>query len=288
MDTFLFHGNLVSANRILYTPSAFAKSSLIHLQEIGTLKAQKPHTSKRQNLSSYLFFIIISGSGTLTYDGISYPLCMGDCVFLDCHKPYSHTASPQLWQLKWIHFYGPNMSSIYDKYVERGGRAVFHPSSFSGYETILDRMYKIASSEDYLRDMRIYEQITSLLTFLMEESWHPENNGKVSLKRKNLQDVKDYLDRNFSEKIILDRLAEKFYINKFYLTRIFHDQFGITVTNYLLELRITHAKQQLRFTDLTIEEISRSCGFPDPNYFSRMFRKIEGTTPGKYRSSWSH
>ena len=122
----------------------------------------------------------------------------------------------------------------------------------------------------------------------MEESWHPENNGKVSLKRKNLQDIKDYLDRNFSEKIILDRLAEKFYINKFYLTRIFHDQFGITVTNYLLQLRITHAKQQLRFTDLTIEEISRSCGFPDANYFSRMFRKIEGTTPGKYRRSWSH
>ena len=288
MDNFLFHGNLVSTNRILYTPSAFAKSSLIHLQEIGTLKAQKPHTSRRQNLSSYLFFIIISGSGTLTYDGISYPLHMGDCVFLDCHKPYSHTASPQLWQLKWIHFHGPNMSSIYDKYVERGGRPVFHPTSFTEYEYILEHMYKIASSEDYLRDMRIYEQITSLLTFLMEESWHPENNGKISLKRKNLQDIKDYLDRNFADKIILDNLAEKFYINKFYLTRIFRDQFGITVTNYILQLRITHAKQLLRFTDLTIEEISRSCGFPDPNYFSRMFRKIEGTTPGKYRSSWSH
>ena len=288
MDNFLFHGNLVSTNRILYTPSAFAKSSLIHLQEIGTLKAQKPHTSRRQNLSSYLFFIIISGSGTLTYDGISYPLHMGDCVFLDCHKPYSHTASPQLWQLKWIHFHGPNMSSIYDKYVERGGRPVFHPTSFSEYEYILEHMYKIASSEDYLRDMRIYEQITSLLTFLMEESWHPENNGKISLKRKNLQDIKDYLDRNFADKIILDNLAEKFYINKFYLTRIFRDQFGITVTNYILQLRITHAKQLLRFTDLTIEEISRSCGFPDANYFSRMFRKIEETTPGKYRKSWSH
>ena len=288
MDTFLFHGNLVSANRILYTPSAFAKSSLIHLQEIGTLKAQKPHTSKRQNLSSYLFFIIISGSGTLTYDGVSYPLHMGDCVFLDCHKSYSHTASPQLWQLKWIHFYGPNMGSIYEKYIERGGHTVFHPASFSGYEHILDHLYTIASSEDYLRDMRIYEQITSLLTLLMEESWHPENNGKISLKRKNLQDIKDYLDQNYAEKIILDNLAEKFYINKFYLTRIFRDQFGITVTNYLLHLRITHAKNLLRFTDLTIEEISRSCGFSDANYFSRIFRKIEGTTPGKYRTSWSH
>ena len=86
MDTYLFHGNLVSANRILYTPSAFAKSSLPHLQEIGTLKAQKPHTSRRENLSSYLFFIILSGSGTLEYDGSSCALHTGDCVFLDCHR----------------------------------------------------------------------------------------------------------------------------------------------------------------------------------------------------------
>ena len=64
MDTSLFHGNLVTTSRILYTPSTFAKTSLLHLQEIGSLQAQKPHTSRRENLSSYLFFLVLSGYGT--------------------------------------------------------------------------------------------------------------------------------------------------------------------------------------------------------------------------------
>lgn len=58
MDESLFHGNLVTTNRVLYTPSQFAKTNLLHLQEIGKLQAQKQHTSKRRNLASFLFFIV--------------------------------------------------------------------------------------------------------------------------------------------------------------------------------------------------------------------------------------
>ena len=113
MDASLFQGNLVNSSRILYTPSGFAKTNLIHLQETGTLQAQKPHTSKRENLASYLFFLVEKGSGTLEYDGRTYPLSGGDCVFLDCRRPYSHRTSEDLWTLKWAHFYGHNMNGIY-------------------------------------------------------------------------------------------------------------------------------------------------------------------------------
>ena len=50
--------SIVTSNRILYTPSSFARSSLLTLQEIGTLQALKPHTSSRDNLQSYLFFML--------------------------------------------------------------------------------------------------------------------------------------------------------------------------------------------------------------------------------------
>ena len=106
MDTSMFHGSLVTTSRILYTPSAFARTSLIHLQETGYLRATKPHTSQRENLASYLFFLVCSGGGTLQYAGRTRPLRAGDCVFLDCQKPYSHRTSDDLWQLKWVHFYG--------------------------------------------------------------------------------------------------------------------------------------------------------------------------------------
>ena len=114
MDTSLFTGNLVETRRILYTPSAFARSNLIHLQETGTLRAKKPHISRRENLSSYLCFIVLEGSGKLTYENTEYVLNAGDCVFLDCKKPYMHCCSENLWTLKWAHFYGPNMGAVYE------------------------------------------------------------------------------------------------------------------------------------------------------------------------------
>ncbi len=286
MNSSLFHGNLVTSNRILYTPSIFAKTNLIHLQEIGNLQAQQPHTSQRENLASYLFFIVLKGSGTLEYDKNTYNLTAGDCVFLDCRKSYFHRSSEDLWTLKWIHFYGPNMNSIYEKYVERGGRPCFHSKYLDHYEQLLTRLYEIAASANYIRDMKIFEKLTALLTLLMEESWNPESNRQNSFKKRNMQNLKEYLDEHYQEKITLEELSDIFYINKFYLTRIFKEQFGLTVNNYLLQIRITHAKQLLRFTDLPIEKIGQECGMRDANYFSRMFKKVEGSAPGEFRKRW--
>ena len=118
--------SIVASNRILYTPSSFARSSLLHLQEIGELEARRAHTSSRSGLQSFLFFTVISGAGELVYDGKSYELEFGDCVFIDCHNPYSHTTDPtKLWTLRWVHFYGLTLPSIYNKYCERGGQPVF-------------------------------------------------------------------------------------------------------------------------------------------------------------------
>lgn len=286
MDASLFHGDLVTSSRILYTPSAFAKSSLIHLQEIGSLTAQKPHTSSRENLPSYLFFTVCSGSGSLEYGGQLWQLHQGDCVFIDCRLPYSHHTDRDLWSLKWAHFYGPTMNNIYEKYRERGGRPSFHPSDPSAYEAILKELYQLASSEDYVRDMRISEKLMSLLTLLMEESWNPDLASASGHKRQNLLRVKEYLDTHYPEKITLDQLSGLFYINKFYLTRIFKEQFGMSVSAYLQQIRITRAKQLLRFTDRSIESIGAECGIGDANYFARMFKKIEGISPGEFRKRW--
>ena len=165
-----FQGDLVHTKRILYTPSDFAKTNLMHLQEVGYLKATKPHTSRRSGLNSYLFFIVEDGRGSLTYNGKEHPLQTGDCVFIDCSHPYSHTTEKQLWTLRWVHFYGPNMAAIYDKYLERGGSAYFTPKESAQYLSLVESLYSIADADIHLKDMKIYEKITSLLTLLMEDT----------------------------------------------------------------------------------------------------------------------
>lgn len=88
MDQELFNpqSSSVSSSRIIYTPSTFARTSLLHLQEVGSLQAVHPHISQRENLVSFLCFIVLSGEGELSYEGQTYQLHAGDCVFIDCRK----------------------------------------------------------------------------------------------------------------------------------------------------------------------------------------------------------
>lgn len=277
--------SIVSSNRVLYTPSSFARTSLLHLQEIGELQALAPHTSSRSNLQSYLFFIVLSGEGELSYEGRKYSLEPGDMVFLDCRKAYSHTTSEKLWSLRWCHFYGPSLSSIYDKYCERGGRPVFRATDTAPFLNTLDSLYNLASGSDYIRDMRINEELSRLCTLLMEQSWHPED-AVTAPKKMSVVEVKEYLEQNYASRITLDSLSSRFYINKYYLTRVFKEQYGMSITAYLTSLRITHAKQLLRFTDKTVEEIGLECGLGALHYFSRVFKEVEGVAPSVYRSQW--
>ena len=281
----------VSSRRIIYTPSSFARSSLTHLQETGTLRALRPHKSGRSGLHSYLFFIVLSGNGRLVYDGEIYDLKVEDCVFIDCSKSYSHETGvtgddlSSLWSLQWCHFYGPNMGAIYRKYQERGGKSAFHASDAERYCSILTDVYKIADSEDYVRDMKIHEKLSSLLTILMEDAWDTEKSSASASHTVDIQQVKEYLDTNIKEKITLDDLAARFFINKFYLLNLFKNHYGITINAYLNSVRVTYIKQQLRFTDKTIERIAAELNL-EAAYLSRLFKKIEGISPIQFRKSW--
>ena len=305
--------SIVQSNRTLYTASAFARSSLLHLQEIGELKALQAHESRSSGLNSYLFFTVIDGSGTLEYNGSSYNLKTSDCVFIDCREPYSHSTDDDLWTLKWIHFTGPSMDSIYEKYKERGGRPTFTPTSSSRPMTVgkdkesvvnnglpesVEQNYNdriqslwteimtIARSDDYMRDMLINQQLSTLLTLLMSQSWHPEDKESLPSKRRVLPAIRDYLDSNYNLKITLDDLAERYYLNKYYLSKSFKSQYGVSINNYLLSVRITKAKQMLRFTDLPIEAIGLECGLGSAHYFSSKFKEVEGVSPSVYREQW--
>ncbi len=83
-------GDVVTSDRIIYTPADFARTNLNHLQEVGTLTALRVHESRRSQLSSYLFFVVLRGRGTLTVEGITYEMKNGDCAFVDCMQNYKH------------------------------------------------------------------------------------------------------------------------------------------------------------------------------------------------------
>lgn len=178
------------------------------------------------------------------------------------------------------------MKAIYRKYQERGGQPVFRSSYLQQYKSILDELYKIADSADYVRDMRLHEKLSSLLILLMEDAWDEDKNNTFSdTTTADIQEIKEYLDTYFKDKITLDQLSSHFYINKSYMQSLFKDRYGSTINAYLNQVRITYVKQQLRFTDKTIEVLAEELHI-DPPYLSRVFKKIEGISPSAFRQSW--
>ena len=114
--------------RYIHTPSSFARQSLLYVQEAGHLKSRDRHISRRSHLESYLFFIVLSGSGTVSIQDTHFALRSGDHVFLDCRQPYFHESSQDdPWELLWVHFNGAAMDG-YWKYFTGHQKSSF----FSG------------------------------------------------------------------------------------------------------------------------------------------------------------
>lgn len=274
--------NAVVSKRIQYTAGKFAKESLIYLQEAGASKTNKANTNARNHMNSYLFFIVEEGNGTLTYKAETFHMKKGTCAFIDCQEAYSHFSDN--WTISWIHFIGANLPEIYQKYRERNGKAVFHSKNESAYRKLIEEIFQIANSDDYIKDMAIYSKIIEVLHLIMSETVYDDVSGKN--QKYNIKEIKFYIDAHFTETLSLAHLSQQFFINKFYLTRLFKENYGLTINSYILEKRITKAKELLRFSDKEIETIASECGFKDPNYFSRTFKKIEGISPKEYKKMW--
>lgn len=96
--------------------------------------------------------------------------------------------------------------------------------------------------------------------------------------------AKNYLDEHYAGNISLETVAESISLSAPYLSRLFSSQIGKTFIDYLTDLRIAKACQLLREGKLSIKEISSSVGYTDPNYFSRIFKRVIGKTPSEYKS----
>jgi two-component system response regulator YesN len=110
-------------------------------------------------------------------------------------------------------------------------------------------------------------------------------NGKKESRNEALKvAIVDYINKNYNDEMIsLDRIAEEFNLSEKYLSRFFKQQIGMNYIDYLKSLRINYAKKMLRDTEESIRDIMSSIGYTDLPSFIRLFKKLEGITPGEYR-----
>lgn len=277
---------LTDSYRIISTPSSFAKDTLFYIQEIGKLKSLKSHTSKREALDSFLFIIVLSGRGTFTYQGKMHFLSSGDHLFIDCKKPYSHESTDSdPWELMWVHFNGVLMDQYYLYFSNKTSSIVFCRGEQSDFIAVLENLLMLANKKSTHSELLVSQLLNSLITKILTNNTDRQENDADTIADK-IKQIKDFLDANFQKKILLDMIADEFLISKYHMSREFKKAYGITIANYIIAKRVTHAKELLRFTDMQIEELGRFCGIEDSSYFNKVFRKFEGMTASNYRKKW--
>lgn len=93
----------------------------------------------------------------------------------------------------------------------------------------------------------------------------------------------DYAMKHYREAVGLGDAADAAGVNSTYLSYLFSQEMGIGFANYLLNLRMEHAKKLLRETNLKMWQVAEESGFNDYHYFSKVFKKSEGMSPAQYR-----
>ncbi|ALS29830.1 two-component system response regulator [Paenibacillus sp. 32O-W] len=93
----------------------------------------------------------------------------------------------------------------------------------------------------------------------------------------------DYVRSEYAGNALLADFAEARQVNANYLSNLFHQETGMTYTQYLTHYRLTEAKRLLRETNLKIYEVCALTGYRDPAYFSRLFKTVVGLSPNDYR-----
>ncbi|MGO4180855.1 response regulator [Paenibacillus sp. MCAF9] len=103
-----------------------------------------------------------------------------------------------------------------------------------------------------------------------------------------VQEAIQYLKDNLQKPLTMRDTAEHLHMNASYLSVLFKEQTGLTFSDYLTRKRVQRAKELLSTTRLAIADIAEQVGYQTAKYFVKVFRSLEGTSPGQYRRTIAH
>ena len=96
-----------------------------------------------------------------------------------------------------------------------------------------------------------------------------------------------YIEKNLSKRVSLRRISEHIHLSESYFSKIFKDDTGLSVVQYITLLRIQEAKKLLVYSQLTVNQISKTLGYNRTSYFCKIFKMATTETPHSYRKKYA-
>jgi AraC-like DNA-binding protein len=181
-------------------------------------------------------------------------------------RSHSHLIQPRLSDLDWI-----------------GVPVQLHPHHPAQFRSTLLKMVEEWQSGDLLGRLDANHLAMTLLLSIFKQ--YGQAPAVASRQPHSLNWVPSYLSFHIGEPLSVADMARRANLSPSRFGVVFRRHFGLSPHQYFLRLRIEHAQELLRMTDLPQREIAEYCGFADVHHFSKAFKRITRLPPGAYRTA---
>ena len=173
--------------------------------------------------------------------------------------------------------------TLYDLLSDRlSGGMIFWQPNLHEREELDEYFCRAVSARQNGEDLLAYSEVFRLLHFCTGLS--PKRTSEY---RGVAADVMDYINEHAPNIVTLVQIADAIHMNQYHICRVFKRETGMTVHSYINSMRISHAKQLLRTTDIPVAEVSEATGFNGISSLTKSFQKTVGMTPTAYRKKFS-
>ena len=230
--------------------------------------------------------LLLSGQGSYYIDGQHYLLCPGDIVLVGSRSVHKPELSDAAVYERIILYVSPEYLSrsstpecdLLSVFRPEGGHVLRLPEQRRRQLfTLAEELERDLSRESFGRDILV---TSGLMRLLVELGRCREDRAPVAGRpeSRRVRELMDHLDRNLTERIDMDTLAQTFYVSKYHMMRTFRRETGTTIYMYLTQKRLMLAQQHMD-SGMSATEACYSCGFHSYSSFTRAYCKYFGRTP---------
>lgn len=265
--------------------SVIPSVSSIQTVSVGAIWGQKFHTTATHELIH-----VLEGDATIQYQGSSFKVSKGDVFVIPARTPHKDIAETQNYRVTYVFFEWPVKHEAIIKALHPS-KILNLPVSFKTHLQLLmgelesEYTNQISHAHEHL-GVIVLQLILSLLRYARRKEKQVKDARSIVSKKRQTSlalEVKKHLQEHYASIVTLDNLADLFKTSPFYLSRIYSNEFGVSIFEDLILIRIRSAKKLLGEKNLTIKEVAAAVGFSDSNYFAKVFRKVEGSSPTEYQ-----
>ena len=260
-------------------------------------KVKSTHNmSYRHYHDAYEIYYLLQGERNYFIKDRTYTVTKGNLVFIninDLHKTVDTKKGTIFYERILINFKKEFLDSMLTPSIMQELSTLINlessiiPMSFDENRLIEELLFNmLKENSSTLPGSKLYTK-TLLLQLLMVINRCAVNSAKVpknEFKNENIFRIVRYLNSNYSEKISLKILGDKFFISPSHLSRTFKNVTGFNIINYLNIIRIKEAQKLLIESNENITEIAYKVGYDSVIHFERVFKSINSISPLKYRN----